>query len=301
MSKTTEEILTQPDCWRRAAALAGDPQVAGMLPPPGADLAVVGCGTSWFVAQAYSAAREAAGQGRSDPFTASEFPHARSYSHVLAISRSGTTSEVEALLRELPGSTTSSVITGVDDSPCAKAAHHRVLLDFADEESVVQTRFATTALVLLRAALGHDVAAAAADAERALTMPLPIDPHAVDQISFLGTGWTIGLANEAALKCREAAQLWTEAYPAMEYRHGPISIAQSGRAVWPFGPLPPGLAGQIHATGAALVDLGDLDPMASLVLAQRFAVAAAEARGLDPDQPRNLTRSVVLPADQVTS
>jgi fructoselysine-6-P-deglycase FrlB-like protein len=37
------------------------------------------------------------------------------------------------------------------------------------------------------------------------------------------------------------------------------------------------------------------DPLAGLVLAQRTAVAAAEARGLDPDRPRNLTRSVVLP------
>jgi fructoselysine-6-P-deglycase FrlB-like protein len=87
----------------------------------------------------------------------------------------------------------------------------------------------------------------------------------------------------------------------MEYRHGPISIAAPGRAVWPFGPLPPGLAGQVRATGATLVDLGDLDPMASLVLAQRFAVAVAEARDLDPDGPRNLTRSVVLASDQVNS
>jgi fructoselysine-6-P-deglycase FrlB-like protein len=299
MSKTLEEILTQPACWRRAAALAGDPQVAGVLPLPGADLAVVGCGTSWFVAQACTAAREAAGRGRSDPFTASEFPRARAYPQVLAISRSGTTSEVEALLRELPGDTASTVITGVDDSPCARAAKHRVLLDFADEESVVQTRFATSVLALLRAALGHDVAAAAADAERALSLPLPLEPGAVEQVSFLGSDWTIGLANEAALKCREAAQLWTESYPAMEYRHGPISIAQPGRAVWPFGPLPPGLADQVHATGATLVDLGDLDPMASLVVAQRFAVAAAETRGLDPDRPRNLTRSVVLAPGQV--
>ncbi|MFE9429346.1 sugar isomerase, partial [Kitasatospora sp. NPDC006697] len=31
-----------------------------------------------------------------------------------------------------------------------------------------------------------------------------------------------------------------------------------------------------------------------LVRAQRLAVALAEAQGLDPDQPRNLTRSIVL-------
>jgi fructoselysine-6-P-deglycase FrlB-like protein len=37
-----------------------------------------------------------------------------------------------------------------------------------------------------------------------------------------------------------------------------------------------------------------LDPLAELVLAQRLAVAIAEAKGLDPDHPRHLTRSVVL-------
>ena len=37
------------------------------------------------------------------------------------------------------------------------------------------------------------------------------------------------------------------------------------------------------------------DPVAQLILAQRFAVAMAASRGLDPDQPRHLTRSVILP------
>jgi fructoselysine-6-P-deglycase FrlB-like protein len=134
----------------------------------------------------------------------------------------------------------------------------------------------------------------------AIAASLPLEPGSVDQITFLGSGWTVGLAQEAALKCREAAQFWTEAYPAMEYRHGPLSIAQPGRAVWPFGSLPPGLSEQIVATGATLADTSGLEPMAALVLAQRFAAAEAERRGLDPDQPRNLTRSVVLPPGQLT-
>jgi glucosamine 6-phosphate synthetase-like amidotransferase/phosphosugar isomerase protein len=34
--------------------------------------------------------------------------------------------------------------------------------------------------------------------------------------------------------------------------------------------------------------------MADLIVAQRVAVMLAVAQGLDPDHPRNLTRSVVL-------
>ena len=49
-----------------------------------------------------------------------------------------------------------------------------VVLDFADERSVVQTRFATTALALLRAHLGEDTRAVVADARAAaITEPLP--------------------------------------------------------------------------------------------------------------------------------
>ncbi len=51
-----------------------------------------------------------------------------------------------------------------------------------------------------------------------------------------------------------------------------------------------------HATGARLVAPSS-DPMAELVRAQRLAVALAESRGLDPDQPRHLSRSVVLDED----
>ncbi|WP_256862149.1 hypothetical protein [Microbispora sp. GKU 823] len=40
---------------------------------------------------------------------------------------------------------------------------------------------------------------------------------------------------------------------------------------------------------------GGLDPMAELVRVQRLAVARAHARGLDPDTPAHLTRSVILP------
>ena len=300
MSKTHGEIGSQPACWRRAAALAAKPDTQPALPSAGVEVAVVGCGTSLFIAQAYAALREASGQGRTDAFAASEFPAGRRYPLVVAISRSGTTSEVAALLATLPAGSASVLLTAVAASPCAEHAERVILLAFADEESVVQTRFATTVLALLRASLGDDVEKAAWAALAALAASLPLEPGSVDQITFLGSGWTVGLAQEAALKCREAAQFWTEAYPAMEYRHGPLSIAQPGRAVWPFGSLPPGLSEQIVATGATLADTSGLEPMAALVLAQRFAAAEAERRGLDPDQPRNLTRSVVLPPGQLT-
>src|SRR5580693_6284239 len=90
------EVASQPECWLRAAGLAAE--VAGILPARGERVAVAGCGTSWFIAQSYAAAREAAGHGETDAFAASEFPAGRRYDRILALSRSGTTTEILDLL-----------------------------------------------------------------------------------------------------------------------------------------------------------------------------------------------------------
>ncbi|MCW2870818.1 MAG: sugar isomerase, partial [Streptomyces oryziradicis] len=258
--------------------------------------------------QSYAALREQGGHGETDAFAASQFPPGRSYDRIVAITRSGTTTEVLDLLGRLRGTVATTTLTAVPAAPVAQTADSVVGLEFADEESVVQTRFATTALGLLRAHLEAEgalpenvptLAKAADDTAHALAEPLPARLIAAEQVTFLGTGWTYGLAQEAALKMREAAIAWTEAYPAMEYRHGPVSITGPGRAVWVFGTLPDGLTEEVARTGGTLVadspeGAGPLDPMADLVRAQRLAVAVAESHGLDPDRPRHLSRSMVL-------
>ncbi|NGO86755.1 sugar isomerase [Streptomyces sp. 196(2019)] len=291
MTHVARELASQPDCWQRAADLADG--AAGRLPAAGERIAVVGCGTSYFMAQAYAALREGSGQGETDAFAASEFPVGRRYDRIVALSRSGTTTEVLGLPARLRGTTRRTVVIGDPDSPMATTADDTVVLGFADEKSVVQTRFATTALTLLRAQLGLHTDAVVEDAQVALAEPLPAGLVECSQFTFLGRGWSVGLANEAALKMREAALAWSEAYPAMEYRHGPISISTHSTATWMLGDAPTGLSDEVHATGARWV-AGGLDPLAELVRVQRLALAIAASRGLDPDRPRHLTRSVIL-------
>jgi CRISPR-associated protein Cas5a/b/c len=291
MSVIEQEIASQPALWRRAGALAA--ARSDDIPAPGARVAAVGCGTSRHMALAYAAAREAGGGGETDAFAASEAPVRRRYDAVVAISRSGTTSELLNLLETLPPSVPTYAVVGVADTPVAAAAQHVVTLDFADERSVVQTRFATTALAYLLATGGVELESAAADAERALEQQLPVEPAKPSAFVFLGRGWTVGLADEAALKLREAALTHAESYPALEYRHGPIALAEAGTVVWPLGDVGRDLLNDIEPTGATIVSNG-LHPLAELVLVQRTAVARAKARSLDPDHPRNLTRSVVL-------
>jgi fructoselysine-6-P-deglycase FrlB-like protein len=187
-------------------------------------------------------------------------------------------------------------ITGTPNSPVVGLCDDAVLLDFADERSVVQTRYATTALALLRAHLGEDIAPLADLAEEALGDPLPPEWMSMRQFVFLGHGMGVGVAREAGLKLREAAGVWTEAYPLTEFRHGPISAIDQGSLVWALDSAPAGLPEAVRATGATFLQ-SRRDPMVELVVAQRLAVELAENRGLDPDRPRHLTRSVILPAE----
>jgi glutamine---fructose-6-phosphate transaminase (isomerizing) len=291
MSITTTEISSQPVMWR--TALEGVENARELLAAPGERVLVIGCGTSAFVAESLAWLRESADLGETDAAYASEPRAWRAYDRVIALTRSGTTSEVIEALEAVPAGVRTIVVTGVSDSPAALLADDVLLLDFADEKSVMQTRFPTTFLQLARAAFGLDVAGVTEQLESALAEPLGLDVASFDHFVYLGTGWTYGLAQEAALKIREAAQAWSESYPVLDYRHGPLAVAHKGSLVWMFGVRDERLAEEIRATGATVI-LGNNDPIVELVQAQRLAVELAESRGLNPDSPRHLTRSIIL-------
>ncbi len=299
MSHLTDEIASQPGCWSKAIEMAGSAESA--LPRPGERVAAVGCGSSLNVARCYAVLREAAGQGETDAFPASEVPATRRYDRLMFISRTGTTTEVLHALRRASQDTSTTAVTAEPDAPLAREVRHLVLLDFADERSVVSSRFITSSIVLLRAHLaayagddlGADVRALPAAAAREVARPLPPELAERTEFTFLGRGWAAAVADEAALKLREASRSWAESYPAMEYRHGPISVSDENTVVWALGVVPADLLADARRTGATVIT-SDADPLAGLIGAQRLAVALAERKGIDPDQPRALSRSVIL-------
>ena len=291
MSHLMDEIISQPECWAKAMELAASAGPA--LPAPGARVAAIGCGSSLNVARCYAALREAAGQGETDAFPASEVPATRSYDHLVYVSRTGTTTEVLDALRCAPRGVRTTAIAADPGSPLVLQTGAAVLLDFADERSVVSSRFITSAIVLLRAHLGTDLRALPGAAARELARPLPPGLAERSEFTFLGRGWAAAVADEAALKLREASRTWAESYPAMEYRHGPISVSDENTVVWALGQVPPSLLADARRTGATVI-ASDADPLVGLTGAQRLAAELAERRGIDPDQPRALSRSVIL-------
>ena len=297
-SATEAEIASQPAIWRLAADLGSESATKAALVAPGERVLAIGCGTSAHVALSYAVLREEAGLGLTDYAYASQLPgSSHDYDRVIAFSRSGTTTEILDALGSLPASWHRVVVTGVTDSPVAALADDVVDLGFADETSVVQTRFPTATLVAVRVGTGEldgpATSALIAQGEDALRAALPEGLAEVEHVVYLGTGWALGIAHEAALKVRESALAWSESYPSADYRHGPLAVAGDRSLVTMLGDVPDGLPADVAATGAR-VRVGERDPLAELVLAQRVALELARLRGQDPDVPRHLTRSVVL-------
>ena len=295
MTYFSTELATQPSVWREAQALSG--RLRDNLPPDGSRLGIIGCGTSLYVAQAAACYRERQGAGETDAFPGSEVPIDRPWEGVIALSRSGTTTEILDAVRALPEGMPVLGITGTAGLPLGELVTAELELPFADEQSVVQTRFATTALSLLLGIYGWDVEASARRAEGFLDDSLPEWAEGIEQFVFLGRGVGAAIANEAALKFREILRTWSESYPTMEYRHGPISAIGQRSLVWIMDAEEPSIDAQIQATGARLIR-GEGDPLAELVRVHRFAEGLVNLRGINPDEPPHLTRSVVLTEDR---
>jgi fructoselysine-6-P-deglycase FrlB-like protein len=289
--QTRAEIESQPSCWVAARELAGAPG----LPVAGERVLVLGCGTSYYVGGAYAWLREQSGAGVTDALIASELPAVlRDYDRVIAISRSGTSAELVAALDELPAGLPVTALLGELGTPVGDRADDIVDLSFADEQSVVQTRFPTTQLALLLTSLGEGARVQRLIDDADALFAAPPTESQPRQLVVLGTGAAAFLAQEAALKARESVGMWAEAYASGEYLHGPISVAGEDTLVWAMTGLSDNQREAILGTGARLHETPD-DPILQLVQIQRHAVRWAAERGRDADRPVHLSRSVLQP------
>ncbi|MCW3991719.1 MAG: glutamine--fructose-6-phosphate transaminase (isomerizing) [Candidatus Bathyarchaeota archaeon] len=141
---------------------------------------------------------------------------------------------------------------------------------------------------------------------------------------FLGRGISAATALEGRLKLLEITYVPSLAYPAGESKHGPISVVEEGVPcifICPRGEARSEIIGSImemKARGAriisvceegdkGIIDISDdyiempigipeaLSPILYVVPLQLLAYHLATSKGLDPDKPRNLAKSVTVP------
>ncbi|MFH1085347.1 MAG: SIS domain-containing protein [Chloroflexota bacterium] len=164
---------------------------------------------------------------------------------VVALSRSGATSETILAVEHLSLRADALTISCYDDTPLARASTLTIAIPGGREESYAQTRsfagmlVAAQTLAALSArddallaelrqlpALAEDVIA------RADALARQIGPNeGFKRITYLGSGALYGLASEATVKMKEMSLSLAEPYHFMEFRHGPMALVDEAHLI----------------------------------------------------------------------
>jgi glucosamine--fructose-6-phosphate aminotransferase (isomerizing) len=224
----------------------------------------------------------------------------------------------------------------VPGTPMIAGSDVALYSEFAQEESVAQTRSFSSMAVMVQILAGllvddtdrierlsmlpsalEGLLAKVGDLPKQIGQDLSLD-----RFFFLGSGPFYGIACEMMLKTKEMTVSWCEAYHPLEFRHGPMALAAPGALI--AGLISDSQAEdeikvlrEMKAKGARTLAIcenkGSYDwdgvdivvetntglsewvrPVLYLPPVQWMAFHRAVAKGLDPDNPTNLTQVVEL-------
>ena len=249
-SATLQEILSQPEIWQaslRELKKNGSLETALAESSTGTEWLFLGCGTSFYLAEAAAASwtlltgQRARALPASEPLLFADLTLARSAGlQAVVISRSGRTSEAlraaNLLSREYAVPTLG--VTCASGSPLEEECDLTIQISAADEKSTVMTRSFTSMLLALQHLAGCKIAdksfsgsleAVAAHFSRQIRtladrIEAFVDEHTFADYVFLGQGPFHGIAREASLKVTEMSCSYSQAYHTLEFRHGPKAI-----------------------------------------------------------------------------
>jgi glucosamine--fructose-6-phosphate aminotransferase (isomerizing) len=246
---------------------------------------------------------------------------------VLAVSQSGETADINHNINMVKknGARLISIVNTPGSSLC-RASDRVHYMGCGPEVSVAATKTFISELVILYL-LAH---AMAGKYEQGIAeiLSVPKANYEVGHIThrlagnrdayYIGRGINFALAGEAALKLKEISYIHAEGMPAGELKHGTLSLVEKGTPV--IGICPNDytydeMISNLHeakSRGAWIVGISDRNndvfedwvripevpelyyPLVSVVPAQLIAYHTAIARGLNPDRPRNLAKSVTV-------
>lgn len=247
----------------------------------------------------------------------------------LAISQSGGSPDLIETARAAKAAGATLVVMVNDaQSPLAAEADILIPLHAGPERSVAATKSFIASLVaiahlvaewqqdaaLLAALDAIEPALSAAWAQDWSAAQAPLE--AAQSLLVLGRGITWPIANEAALKFKETAQLHAEAFSSAEVAHGPMTLVGAGDPILAFAPADEAATGfgdrlaafaergaTVIAAGAGAVVApaairlpvveGTHPVVGTIAMIQSFyrlAEGFARARGLDPDSPPFLSK-----------
>lgn len=325
-----KEIREQPDVWRAIAESDKAARLAYAI--RGRDVVLLGSGSSLFIAQLGALALRRRGL-RAHALAATEAPldnAAYRNAIVIACSQSGQSSDLLHALEILQPSELIA-ITNTTDSPLVERAHLTIALEAGPEIAVPASKSVTaTAAILLWAA---GLLAASSHPRNARTLIETAEDvrawldgtdiedvrQAAQRIArrrsvvIVAAGYGVPVANEFALKLKEASYIHAEGFSAGEFRHGSAAMLDASCAI--IGvvdddsrdvvnrPMLEALQAESlrYVIGQHLGDVPLLGPvtgiafntLAWLVAAQMVALHAGRARYVESDAPRGLSKTMI--------
>ncbi|MBA2620106.1 MAG: SIS domain-containing protein [Acidobacteria bacterium] len=248
---------------------------------------------------------------------------------VIAVSQSGEGTDINQVLEAAKTSGAFTVaITNEPESSMSKIADQTLLTHAGREKSVAATKTYTTQMLyfyLLASVLGDKKIAyekIPAFAARALKLENEIKTL-VERYVFMencvvvGRGLNYGNSYELALKLMETCYVVAERFSSADFFHGPLAIVERRFPVILFAPRGATRKGsldllerlrelsadslsitndkQIAARSSRALQMSAeidefLSPIPFVIPAQLFAAHLAEAKGIDPDAPRSLSK-----------
>ncbi len=248
---------------------------------------------------------------------------------VIGVSQSGEGTDINAVLEQARASGAFTLgITNNADSSLARIADETILTHAGLEKSVAATKTYTAQMLhfyMLASALsGSEIAyeKIPAFAAEALKLKPEIEELAqryifMENCVVVGRGMNYGNSYELALKLMETCYVVAERFSSADFFHGPLAIVERRFPVILFAP--PGVTKQgtvdllerlreLHADSLTITNDPEiaalssnhlrmdqdfdefLSPIPYIVPAQLFAALLAEAKGLNPDEPRSLSK-----------
>jgi glutamine---fructose-6-phosphate transaminase (isomerizing) len=338
---TYDEIVSQPQAWQ-AALDAVAQQAEGIRDfwreGQFSQVLFTGCGSSYYLSVAASAVWQsllavpacAVPGGELWLYPQGSFPPVgQGMTLLIAVSRSGTTSETVAVTERFRRDGRGKVIaiTTTREAALAALGDVTIAIPEAQEESVAQTRSFTAmyvaAIALIATLAGRDDLQQVMKQLPACGQEIIARAHEVARtwgeklelarFYFLGSGPRYGLACEANLKMKEMTLSDSEPFHFFEFRHGPMSMVGEQTAI--IGLVSRerraeeshvleemrALGGQIFSIapddGDVSLDCDFPDPVRNVLYLpalQLMAYYRAVAKGLNPDRPTNLKAVVTL-------
>lgn len=270
----------------------------------------IGCGSSYNIGQIISEILHRRGI-ISKAFTSGEFlvknflieEIAKKYDTAILISRTGTTTETIEVAKHLSGKMETVGISCEKDSPLTRICKLKYELDFAHEESVVMTSSFSAILRLLLNGIEKQVLSSEEFLETYKSVITPDIIQNKVHFVFLGYAERYFIAKESALKVQEMALSHTEFYEPLEYRHGPITLLNEKTHVTIFSvgsDAEKHLAEELIRKGASvhlfepISDKPEFEVQFISLYSQILGFKKALSKGLNPDKPKGLVKSVIL-------